>query len=118
MVSSTTPRFGPMWPPLRAVTSISSSRISCASCGSSAGARALTSAGPAMRDRRVGTDEELLIGNGTHRRLFRAGGFEGLKGGGAVLGLFQLLDLEFGLLETALADLQEFAALFVFGQEF
>src|SRR3954453_23104269 len=104
MVSSTTPRLGPMWPPLRAVTSISSSRISWASCGSWAGTRALTSAGPEMRDNRVGAGGGVLLRNGRDRGVFRAAGFKGLEGGGAVLGLFQFLDLELGLLEAALAD--------------
>ena len=47
-VSSTTPRLGPMWPPLRAVTAMSRSRISAASAGSWSAGRARTSSGPRM----------------------------------------------------------------------
>src|SRR5205085_11414125 len=45
MVSSTTPRFGPRWPPVCDSTLISSSRTSCASCGSSSSFSSLMSAG-------------------------------------------------------------------------
>src|SRR5256885_16766254 len=45
MVSSTTPRFGPRWPPVCDRTLISSSRTSWASCGRSSSFSALMSAG-------------------------------------------------------------------------
>src|SRR5438477_5785120 len=45
IVSSTTPRFGPRWPPVCESTLISSSRTSCASCGRSSSRSALMSAG-------------------------------------------------------------------------
>src|SRR6476469_10160001 len=45
MVNSTTPRFGPRWPPVCDNTLISSSRTSCASCGRSSSFSALMSAG-------------------------------------------------------------------------
>src|SRR5437868_2660849 len=45
MVSSTTPRFGPRWPPVCDRTLINSSRTSCASCGKSSSFSALMSAG-------------------------------------------------------------------------
>src|SRR5215469_15945810 len=45
MVSSTTPRLGPRWPPVCERTLISSSRTSCASCGRSCSRSALMSAG-------------------------------------------------------------------------
>src|SRR5436305_4209906 len=45
MVSSTTPRFGPRWPPVCESTLINSSRTSCASWGRSCSFSALISAG-------------------------------------------------------------------------
>src|SRR5690348_16809645 len=45
MVNSTTPRFGPRWPPVWERTLMSSSRTSCASCGRSCSRSALISAG-------------------------------------------------------------------------
>src|SRR5215471_15858147 len=45
IVSSTTPRLGPRWPPVCERTLISSSRTSCASCGRSCSRSALMSAG-------------------------------------------------------------------------
>jgi hypothetical protein len=116
MVSSTTPRLGPTWPPLRAVTAMISSRISCASCGSWAGARALRSAGlrwhPAERE--GGRSGVHLAGRGpalrrsarrqTCRRRRRPW-------------LLELFDLELGLLEAGLADLEQLAALLEFGQQ-
>src|SRR6266513_2580359 len=45
MVNSTTPRFGPRWPPVCESTLISSSRTSWASCGRSSSLTALMSAG-------------------------------------------------------------------------
>src|ERR1041385_1389324 len=45
MVSSTTPRFGPRWPPVCESTLINSSRTSCASCGRLSSGNAFTSAG-------------------------------------------------------------------------
>src|SRR5208337_1823231 len=48
MVSSTTPRFGPRWPPFFARTLMSSSRISAASCSSCQKLSCFTSAGERM----------------------------------------------------------------------
>src|SRR6266568_8426190 len=48
IVSSTTPRFGPRWPPVCESTLISSSRTSCASCGKSCSRSVLISAGERM----------------------------------------------------------------------
>src|SRR5260370_19493879 len=45
MVNSTTPRFGPRWPPVCESTLISSARTSCASCGKSCSRSVLISAG-------------------------------------------------------------------------
>src|SRR6266496_2844431 len=45
IVNSTTPRFGPRWPPVWERTLISSSRTSCASWGRSCSRSALISAG-------------------------------------------------------------------------
>src|SRR6266513_2253999 len=45
MVNSTTPRFGPRWPPVCESTLINSSRTSSASCGRSCSLSALMSAG-------------------------------------------------------------------------
>src|SRR5215468_1160898 len=45
IVNSTTPRFGPRWPPVCERTLIRSSRTSCASCGRSCSRSALMSAG-------------------------------------------------------------------------
>src|SRR3954469_5248600 len=45
MVNSTTPRFGPRWPPVCDSTLINSSRTSWASCGRSSWLNALMSAG-------------------------------------------------------------------------
>src|SRR5215469_5626079 len=45
MVNSTTPRFGPRWPPFRETASIRNSLISLASTVSSSGVSALTSRG-------------------------------------------------------------------------
>lgn len=47
-----------------------------------------------------------------------AGGVERGEGGGAVLLLFELFDLEFGVLETGLAGFEQGVALFEFGEEF
>src|SRR6187551_99358 len=97
-----------MWPPLREVTSINSSRISCASCGSWAWASAFTSAGPAMVERSEEADGTELIEKGREdRRLFRAGGFKRLEGGDAVLRAFQFLDLELGILEAGFTHLEQ-----------
>src|SRR4030095_11466286 len=52
MVSSTTPRFGPRWPPVWERTLISSSRTSCASWGRSCSRSALMSAGDRIPSRR------------------------------------------------------------------
>src|ERR1700736_3236877 len=45
IVNSTTPRFGPRWPPVWERTRINSSRTSCASSGRSCSRRAFMSAG-------------------------------------------------------------------------
>src|SRR6266496_865932 len=56
IVNSTTPRFGPRWPPVWERTLISSSRASCASCGRSCSRSALISAGNRIpSSRRDGT---------------------------------------------------------------
>src|SRR5438552_4838718 len=52
IVNSTTPRFGPRWPPVWERTLISSSRTSCASCGRSCSRRALMSTGERIPSRR------------------------------------------------------------------
>src|ERR1017187_8493926 len=91
---------------------MSSSRISWASCGSCAGARALTSSGPRMPGRR-GKD-------GAGAGLFisvLASGLEFFEGGFAVLLFLELLDLELGVLLAGLADLEEFAAFLEFRQQ-
>src|SRR4051794_6201140 len=49
MVSSTTPRFGPRWPPVRATVATRNRRISAASSVSSAGPSLRRSAGPRTR---------------------------------------------------------------------
>src|ERR1043166_1259856 len=55
IVSSTTPRFGPRWPPVWERTLINSSRTSCASCGRSCSSSALMSAGERIpSSKRVG----------------------------------------------------------------
>src|SRR5207247_2760528 len=55
IVNSTTPRFGPRWPPVCERTLISSSRTSCASCGRSCSRSALISTGERIpSSRRVG----------------------------------------------------------------
>ena len=82
-----------MWPPPFDVTAMSSSRISWASCGSCAGARALTSAGLRMPGR-SGKDE---AGAGLFISIL-ACGLEFFEGGFAVLQFLELLDLEFGVL--------------------
>src|SRR6476659_706101 len=65
MVSSTTPRFGPRWPPVLERTSISSLRTSCASCGRSSSDRALMSSGDwipsSKRCVAVGVSEETNV---------------------------------------------------------
>ncbi len=45
MVSSTTPRFGPRWPPVRETSAMRCARISAASSGTCSGDSALTSLG-------------------------------------------------------------------------
>src|ERR1022692_3665344 len=117
MVSSTTPRLGPIWPPFLAVTAMSSSRISCANSGSCEGVRALTSAGPRIASRRRGSGggEESFIG-GSGRRSALAGRFE-LGEADAFLRFFELLDLELGFLQPGLADLEELVAVLIPGQQ-
>src|SRR5436853_1579384 len=46
IVNSTTPRFGPRWPPVCDKMRINSSRTSCASCGKSCSRSAFIFAGP------------------------------------------------------------------------
>src|SRR5690242_6093623 len=115
MVSSTTPRLGPMCPPFFDVTAISSSRISWASCGSWAGASALMSAGPWIdSSRRAGGVED---GGFIRWAASGLGGRFELRESDAVLGLLQLLDLEFRVLEPGLADLQKPVALLEFREQ-
>src|SRR5690606_11082186 len=52
MVSSTTPRPGAKWPPTRLTTSISRSRMSCASSGSSSRLSRRRSCGDVIRSKR------------------------------------------------------------------
>ena len=54
---------------------------------------------------------------GTDRRLFRRAGFKRLERNFAVFLLSQLLDLEFGLLQTGLASLEQFGAFFIFREQ-
>src|SRR5258706_14357060 len=116
MVSSTTPRFGPMWPPFFAVTAISSSRISAASWGSCAGASAFTSLGPRIVSRtRAGAGaEDSFITKGKRRKGATGSGvalgLEFFKHHGAVFLFLELLDLELGVLEARLADLEQLGA--------
>ena len=58
IVSSTTPRPAPMWPPVREQTSTRRARISSASVRSSSRVRARRSAGESMRSRR-----DMAVGN-------------------------------------------------------
>src|SRR5579883_455757 len=63
MVSSTTPRFGPRWPPVTARLLISRSRISSASWGSSEIERSFTSSGELIVSRIV----PITATSGPHR---------------------------------------------------
>ena len=80
MVSSTTPRFGPRWPPVWLRVSMSVWRIFSASSGSFSSGRALRSAGEVMAGSSVST--------GLKKSNFTAFGFGGFTAAGGRAGLF------------------------------
>src|SRR5262245_3760150 len=110
-----------MWPPFLEVMEMSSSRISCASCGSCWAVSAFTSAGPriASRTRGVGEEDESFIDEcGMNQNSVFPAGFKLFEAQRAVFLFLQLLDFQLGVLQTGLAELQEFGTFLEFRQQF
>src|SRR3954447_4208691 len=100
MVSSTTPRFGPRWPPFLDSLVISSWRTSSASCVICSTVNFLRCEGSPTRSK------YRLVGLFINVRSFE--GFERRLTGGV---LFKFLDFEFGFFQFFLANLYQASAL-------